>query len=34
MQMSDVETYAAGLDALCREVAECLLRHSKLEEDA
>jgi hypothetical protein len=34
MRMSDVEAYAAGLDGLCREVAECLLRHSALEEDA
>ena len=29
MQMSDVETYTQGLDALCRSVAECLLRHSQ-----
>ena len=34
MQMSDVDGYIAGLDALCRDVADCLLRHSKLEEDA
>ena len=33
MTMADVESYTAGLDALCREVAECLLRHSKLEEN-
>ena len=33
MLMSDVETYTAGLDALCHDVAECLLRHSALEED-
>ncbi len=32
MAMSDVETYTSGLDALCRAVAECLLRHSTLEE--
>lgn len=32
MRMSDVAAYAAGLDGLCREVAQCLLRHSALEE--
>ena len=31
MAMSDVETYTDGLDHLCREVAECLLRHSNSE---
>ncbi len=33
MEMADVETYTTSLDALCREVAECLLRHSALQED-
>lgn len=33
MQMSDTEAYAAGLDELCRQVAQCLLRHSPLTED-
>ncbi len=33
MAMSDVETYTAGLDELCRAVAECLLRHSPLKEE-
>ncbi|MCY4060834.1 MAG: DUF6092 family protein [Chloroflexi bacterium] len=28
MAMSDVESYAAGLDEHCRAVAACLLRHS------
>lgn len=28
MQLSDVDAYAASLDDLCREAAECLLRHS------
>ncbi len=32
MAMSDVETYTDGLDHLCRNVAECLLRHSNLED--
>jgi len=32
MTMSDVAAYTAGLDKLCRAVAECLLRHSALEE--
>ena len=31
MAMSDVETYSDGLDRLCREVAQCLLRHSNVE---
>ena len=31
MAMSDVETYTDGLDHLCREVAQCLLRHSNSE---
>ena len=31
MVMSDVETYTDGLDHLCREVAGCLLRHSRSE---
>ena len=31
MAMSDVETYTDGLDRLCREVAQCLLRHSNVE---
>ena len=31
MAMSDVETYTDGLDHLCREVAQCLLRHSNAE---
>ena len=30
MMMSDVDAYTQGLDELCREVAECLLRHSAL----
>ena len=30
MIMSDVDAYTQGLDELCREVAECLLRHSAL----
>ena len=30
MQMSDVDAYKSELDALCREVAACLLRHSDL----
>ena len=34
MGMSDVESYAAGLDQLCREVAECLLRYSANAEDS
>lgn len=34
MRMSDVEAYADGLDGLCRDVAECLLRYSALEEEA
>lgn len=29
MAMSDVESYTNSLDRLCREVAECLLRHSR-----
>ena len=33
MRMADVDAYADGLDALCREVAECLLRHSSLTEE-
>ncbi len=33
MQMSDTDAYAAGLDELCRRVAETLLRHSPLPED-
>lgn len=32
MQMSDVEAYTNGLDELCRQVAECLLRHGSLPE--
>ena len=32
LAMSDVETYKEGLDHLCRQVAECPLRHSDLEE--
>lgn len=34
MLMSDVEAYTEGLDALCRAVAECLLRHSALEDES
>lgn len=34
MLMSDVETYTEGLDALCRDVAECLLRHSALADES
>ena len=34
MAMSDLEAYTTGLDALCRSVAECLLRHSSLSEGA
>ena len=34
MLMSDVEAYTEGLDALCRAVAECLLRHSPLGDEA
>ncbi len=34
MEMSDLDAYTAGLDALCREVAQCLLRHSALEDDS
>ncbi len=34
MTMSDVDAYAAGLDGLCRDVAQCLLEHSSLGEDA
>jgi len=33
MRMSEVDAYATGLDALCREVADCLLRHSALSEE-
>ena len=33
MQMSDIEAYTANLDELCRQVADCLLRHSSLSED-
>ena len=33
MAMSEVEEYTAGLDALCSDVAACLLRHSKFAED-
>ena len=32
MEMSDVESYTKGLDALCRDVAHCLLRHSDAKE--
>ena len=32
MAMSDVEIYKNGLDRLCREVAACLLRHSRAED--
>ena len=32
MNMSDLEAYTAGLDELCRSVAECLLRQSAEEE--
>ena len=34
MRMSDVDAYTEGLDALCRAVAACLLRHSSLEGEA
>ncbi len=34
MMMSDVEAYTEGLDALCRAVAACLLRHSALEDES
>lgn len=32
MQMSDTDEYIARMDELCRQVAECLLRHSSLPE--
>ncbi len=32
MTMADIESYTADMDALCRAVAECLLRHSALRE--
>lgn len=32
MNMADIESYTADMDALCRAVAECLLRHSNLGE--
>lgn len=34
MNMSDVESYTASLDDLCREVAQCLLSHSSLEDES
>ena len=32
MEMSDLPAYTEGLEALCRSVAECLLRHSQAKE--
>lgn len=34
MAMSDVESYTAALDHLCRAVAHCLLKHSQRGEPA
>ena len=34
MAMSDTDRYIEGLDALCRDVAACLLRHSALEAES
>ena len=33
MRMSEVDAYAAGLDGLCRDVAQCLLQHSTLADE-